>query len=253
MPRLSDNLRLSVYLAAAIFLPATHSLADEIMVAVASNFTAPAKTLVEQFEQATAHEVTLIFGSTGKHYAQVMNGAPYDVLLAADARRPKLLDAGGRSVPESRIVYAIGRLALWSAQPGYVDADGAVLARDDFRFLAIANPDLAPYGAAAVNVMQALGVWDRLQGRLVRGENIGQTFQFVRSRNAELGFVAVAQLRGLAPTVAGSLWEVPPTLYPPIEQQAVLLTDSGAAREFLDYLQSDPAKTIIAEFGYAIP
>ena len=138
-------------------------------------------------------------------------------------------------------------------RPNFVDTEGQVLARENFRFLAIANPDLAPYGAAAVEVLQTLGLWERLQGRIVRGENIGQTFQFVHSRNAELGFVAVAQLKGLAQSVDGSLWAVPQSLYTPIEQQAVLLTNSSAAREFLAYLRSERAKAIISEFGYAIP
>lgn len=249
----SDNSGCIALVAAALLLPGSSASAEDFIIAVASNFTAPAKTLAEQFETTTAHQVTLVFGSTGKHYAQITHGAPYDALLAADAWRPKILEDNGLAIPDSRFVYAVGKLALWSAQPGYVDADGAVLARDDFRFLAIANPDLAPYGAAALEVLQALRVWDRLQGRIVKGENIGQTFQFVHSRNAQLGFVAVAQIRGLENPVSGSMWVVPQTLYRPIEQHAVLLTDSTGAREFLAYLQSERARVVIAEFGYATP
>jgi len=234
-------------------LASAPSKGAEIYVAVASNFKNAAIQLATVFESNTNHDVILIFGSTGKHYAQIINGAPFEVFLAADIKRPELLEKEGIAAPGSRFTYAVGRLVLWSPKNGYVDANGNILESGQFRFLAIANPDLAPYGRAARQVLQGRGLWGELTSRMVRGENIAQTFQFVMSRNSEVGFVAYSQVRRPNHAVEGSFWEVPQTLYTPIEQQAVLLKDSVAARSFLSFLQSDLAIQIIHDFGYDTP
>jgi molybdate transport system substrate-binding protein len=234
-----------------LFVVETVAAAD-VRVAVASNFATAIKEIAPVFEARFDHEVNLVFGSTGKHYAQVRNGAPLDVLLAADKLRPRLLEDEGMAVPGSRFTYARGRLVLWSPRAGYVDQQGRVLEGDDFRHLAIASPKLAPYGAAAREVLEVLGVWDRLQRRIVRGENIAQALQYVESGNAELGFIATSQLTP-EHRQTGSLWMVPQDLYSPIEQQAVLLRDTPAAREFLAFLESDEAVGIIQRMGYEAP
>lgn len=237
----------------ATLLIATQAMAAEIRVAAASNFTHAIKASARQFEAATGHRVMLAFGSTGKHYAQISNGAPFDVFFAADSKRPKLLEQEGIAIPGSRFTYALGKLVLWSPKSGYVDADGRILERVEFRHLAIANPKLAPYGWAAREVLEARGLWEELKGRLVRGENIGQAFQFVASENAELGFVARSQLVRPGRAIAGSYWDIPPELYSPIEQQAVLLQDSEAARAFLSFVRSEEAIRIIRDHGYEAP
>ena len=228
-------------------------MADEVRVAVASNFTGAAKTISKHFEANTGHKVILAYGSTGKHYAQIINGAPFDVFLAADVDRPELLEKEGSAVPGSRFTYAVGKLVLWSPKRRYVQPGGRVLKRLNFRFLAIANPRLAPYGVAAREVLQARGLWEVLTDRLVRGENISQTFQFVKSGNAELGFIAYSQVKrpGLSPK--GSIWIVPQALYQPIKQQAILLKDSKVARSFLSFMQSEEALQIIHDYGYDTP
>lgn len=232
----------------------TRSLsADEIRVAVASNFAGTMQQIAGRFEARTGHKVTLAFGSTGKHYAQIKNGAPFDAFFAADVKRPELLEREGVALPASRFTYAVGKLVLWSAQPGYVDAQGEVLNKGEFRHLALANPKLAPYGKAAEQVLQARGLGESLQGRLVRGENIGQAFQFVRSGNAELGFVAYSQIKNPDVPVSGSFWVVPQPLYTPIEQQAVLLKEGKVARAFLTFVKSEESLEIIHSFGYDIP
>jgi len=246
--------RLPIYaLLTVVLLLPLHAAADEIRVAVASNFRQAMAACISAYEQDSENTVTASYGSTGKQYAQILNGAPFDAFFAADSERPALLEQAGRIVPASRFTYAIGRLVLWSPQPGLVDPDGAVLRSSAFAHLAIANPELAPYGAAARSVLQAMGLWDSLQPRLVRGENIGQAYQFVFSGNAELGFVAASQLSASTQAPTGSSWQPPPSLYPPIEQQAVLLRDSGAARNFMDYMRSAPARAIIAAHGYDSP
>ncbi len=232
---------------------AQQAMADNIHVAVASNFTHTIKMLAGQFEASSGHKVTLSFGSTGKHYAQIKNGAPFDAFFAADVKRPQLLDEEGVALPGSRFTYAIGKIVLWSPKRSIVDAQGKVLEEGTFRHLAIASPKLAPYGKAARQVLQGRGIWEALQDRMVRGENIGQTFQFVKSGNAELGFVALSQIKHPAHTIEGSLWEVPQSLYSPIEQQAVLLRESDAARAFLTFVKSDESLEIIRRFGYATP
>lgn len=227
--------------------------ADEIRVAVASNFTAAMKSLARQFETRNDHQVILIFGSTGKHYAQIKHGAPFDVFFAADTSRPLRLEQEGIALPASRFTYAVGKLILWSPKTDYVDKAGKILQHGKFRYLAIANPDLAPYGKAAKEVLEAKKLWENLKHRMVRGENIGQTFQFVSSGNAELGLVALSQLKGPRQSFAGSFWDIPQSFYSPIEQQAVLLNDKQAARAFMSFMRSEEALAVIRDFGYGIP
>lgn len=237
-------------------LAASASWAEEIHVAVASNFAVALRQIATRFEDATQHEVVLSSGSTGKHYAQIRNGAPFDVFFAADAKRPQRLVQDGWALPNSRFTYAIGKLVLWSPSVDYVDEHGRILEAGVYRYLAIANPKTAPYGAAAREVLAAKGLWANLQPRLVRGENIAQTYQFVVSRNAELGFVAWSQIQPSAGSESGSYWVVDPALYRPIEQQVVLLVrgkDKLAARQFLDYVKGGQAREIIERFGYALP
>ncbi|HLF12485.1 MAG TPA: molybdate ABC transporter substrate-binding protein [Gammaproteobacteria bacterium] len=226
------------------------SSADEIRVAVASNFSATMNQLVKSFEERGDHKVLVSFGSTGNHYAQIKNGAPFDAFFAADVERPELLEKERVAIAGSRFTYAVGRIALWSRQPDYVDAEGQVLETGDFRFLAIANPDLAPYGAAAREVLVARGLLEQLHGRLVQGQDIGQTYSFVYTENAQLGFVAYSQLEKPGRQIEGSFWLVPQTLHRPIEQQAVLLRDIAAAREFLKFVKGEEARMIIRSYGY---
>ena len=227
--------------------------ADQVTVAVASNFTAAMQRLARDFEQASSHRVVASFGATGKLYAQIKNGAPFDALLAADDQTPARLERENSGIAGTRFTYAIGRLALWSPKPDVVDDQGEVLTRGTFARLAIANPKTAPYGAAAEQAMRKLGVRQVLAPKLVYGENIAQTFQFVYTGNAQLGFVALAQVRALPAAKAGSHWIVPDTLHDPLRQDAILLTDKPAARAFLDYLRSPRARAIIGELGYLAP
>ncbi len=229
------------------------AVADQIRIAVASNFAVAIKRLASDFEVDTGHKVALIFGSSGKHYAQIRNGAPFEVFFSADTRRPELLENEGITLPGSRFTYARGKVVLWSPKTGYVDDKGEVLEKGGFAYLAIANPGLAPYGKAAEEVLKALGLWERLEAKLVRGENIGQAFQFVNSGNAELGFVAFSQLRQPGHTAGGSWWQVPQILYTPVDQQAVLLKENPVARAFLSFVRSDESRALIREFGYATP
>jgi molybdate transport system substrate-binding protein len=230
--------------------PVNGLLAAEARIAVASNFMAPAQVLAQQLAASGEHIVVLLSGSTGRHYAQIINGAPFDALLAADEERPALLEQEGRALAGSRFTYAIGRLVLWSRDPALVDAKGEVLASGDFRRLAIANPALAPYGRAALETLTSLGLLERLQARLVRGENIAQAYQFVVTGNAELGLLADAQMHGPQAPVGGSQWRVPGELHQPIRQQAVLLRDNAAARAYLELLASQATQELLAGFGY---
>jgi molybdate transport system substrate-binding protein len=220
-----------------------------VRVAVAANFTAAMKRIAAGFERVSGDRVLVSFGSTGSLYAQIRNGAPYDLFLAADERRPRLLEGEGAAVPGSRFTYAVGRLVLWSAQTGLVDRRGAVLGHGSFTHLAIANPKTAPYGAAAEQVLRHLGLWEKLQPRIVRGENIAQTYQFTATGNAQLGMVALSEARNSG----GSRWDIPQNLYTPIRQQAVLLVrgrDNPTARALLAYLKSDAGRRVIHSFGY---
>jgi molybdate transport system substrate-binding protein len=245
--------RLASVLAVMTCLGTAH--AGEVQVAVAANFAGPMEKLAAQFQKDTGHKAVLASGATGKFYAQIRNGAPFEVLLSADDETPARLEAEGHAVAKSRFTYAIGRLVLWSAKANYVDAAGAVLKTGDFTHLAIANPKTAPYGAAAVAVIDKLGLTARLQPRLVQGENIAQAFQFASTGNAELGFVAQAQVWRDGKFTAGSGWIVPATMHAPIRQDAALLTRGAknpAAQALLDYLRSDKAKALIRAYGYEV-
>jgi len=247
----SPRIRAVLLLLALWPVPAVE--ADELRVAVASNFRPAMTALAARFEESSQHQIVVIHGSTGKHYAQIVNGAPFDAFFAADAARPLRLEAEQRIVTGSLFTYAIGKLVLWSPRERLVDPDGQVLQTDSFNHLAIANPELAPYGTAARQVLQALGLWEHLSARLVRGENIGQAFQFVATGNAELGFVARAQLAAPGHAFEGSSWQPPQSLYDPIEQQAVLLQDSPAGRAFIGFVQSEQARALIRTYGYDVP
>ncbi len=229
--------------------------AAEVTVAVAANFAAPMKRIAADFERETGHQAKLSFGGTGSFYAQIKNGAPFDVLLAADTKTPALLIDDGLAVPGSAFTYATGRLALWSKQPGLVDAQGEVLASEKLSRIAIADPKLAPYGQAAYEVIARLGLTQTLARKLVQGKNIAQTFQFVSSGNAQLGFVALSQVFANGKLKEGSGWIVPNDYHAPIKQDAVLVAGSQsnlAAVALLDYLKSDQARQVIASFGYQI-
>lgn len=226
---------------------------DEIRVAVASNFSVAMTAVAKRYEAKSGHKVILMFGSTGKHYAQIRNGATLDAFFSADAERPTLLDRDHIAVPGSRFTYAVGKIILWSPKEDYVDSEGRVLAEMKFRHLAIANPKLAPYGKAAQQVLKARKLWDALGKRLVRGEDVGQTFQFVRSGSAELGFIALSQVKRPGRAVEGSWWDVPQSLYSPIEQQAVQLNKCDAARRFMAFVRSEEARKIIRNYGYETP
>jgi molybdate transport system substrate-binding protein len=227
--------------------------AGKIRVAVAANFAATLAQIGSAFEQQTGHRVILASGSTGKHYAQIINGAPFDAFFAADTVRPELLDEAGIAVPNTRYSYALGRLVLWSPQSGLVDETGKSLSGENFHRLAIANPRLAPYGAAAREVLEKMQLWETLQKKLVRGENINQAFQFVESGNAQLGFVAASQLVGADYAAHGSRWDVPAELHTPIRQQAVLLKDSDVARQFMQFALTPEVGQIIEKNGYDLP
>lgn len=222
-------------------------------IAVASNFAESARVLADEFKKSHNAEIEFTPGSTGKQYAQIINGAPFDAFLSADAARPARLESEGRGVAGTRFTYALGRLALWSARADFVDANGEVLRGDAFTHLAIAKPDLAPYGAAAQSTLEHLKLWDGVQSRLVFGENISQTFQFVESGNAEIGFVAWSQVSPRTGDARGSYWLVPSTMHPPIAQDAILLTNNEVAREFLEFLKTPDTKILIAKHGYDIP
>ncbi len=237
-------------LAVLVLIEAPSAPAEPVNVAVASNFTDAARALAARFQRHSGQQVTLVFGSTGKHYAQILHGAPFAAFLAADSERPRRLEQTGTARPGSRFTYAIGRLVLWSPRAGFVDGRGRVLAEGHFKHLAVADPRLAPYGRAARQVLEHRGLWQTLQGRLVRGGNVGQAFQFVRSGNAELGLVALSQARRAR---RGSLWEPPQKEYDPIVQQAVLLRDDATARAFLAFLRSDEGRALIRSFGYGTP
>lgn len=239
--------------AASLALLATPAWADTVTLAVAANFSAPMQKLAAAFEQETGHKVVAAFGSTGKFYTQIKNGAPFEVLLAADDDTPAKLIQEGAAVTGSAYTYAIGKLVLWSAQPGVVDAAGEVLKKGNFAHLSLANPKLAPYGTAGVETLKALGVYAAIQPKIVLAENITQAQQFVSSGNAELGLVALSQvLKG--GQIAGSAWIVPSQLYTPIRQDAVLLLPGKgkpAAQALLQYLKGDAARTLIKSYGYS--
>lgn len=230
--------------------------AGEVTVAVAANFAEPMKRIGEQFSAATGHAVNISVGSTGKFYSQIVAGAPFDIFLAADQERPRRLVDEGHVVPGAIQTYAIGQLVLWSPKPGVVDDQGEILAKGDFAKLAIANPRLAPYGEAAMAVMKSRGLVDKLTPRLVQGDSLAQTYQFVSTGNAELGFVAGSQVSVPGKPVEGSVWRVPQELYPEIRQDMVRLrrsADNEAAAALFEYLRGPQAREVILGFGYALP
>ena len=226
---------------------------DDIKVAVASNFSSAIKEIARQFEVNSGHRVILSPGSSGKHYAQIINGAPFDVFFSADSERPQMLEEEGIAMAGSRFTYAVGKLVVWSPKSDKVDDKGKVLNSHNLGYLAIANPKLSPYGRATKQVLKNLGIWESLQGRTVRGENIAQTFQFVSSGNAALGFVAYTQIENTNAMIEGSFWEPPQSLYQPIAQQAVLLKKSEAAQVFITFVKSQQGQNIIAKYGFKQP
>lgn len=228
------------------------ALAGEVNAAVAANFAAPAKQIAELFEKETGNKVRLSMGATGRFYAQIREGAPFDVLLAADEETPRLLGQQGLAVVNSSFVYAKGKLVLWSAKPGFVDGKGALQATGK---IAIADPKLAPYGRAAVEALQNMNLWEKVQGKMVIGESIGQTYQFAASGNAELAFIALSQIMKDGHVSQGSWWAVPENLYKPIRQAAVELSaarDKDAALAFLAFLKGREAENIIQGYGYGL-
>lgn len=238
-------------------LLAVPAAAAEALIAVATNFAGAMAELETAFESGSPHRIRVSTGATGTLYAQATHGAPYDILMAADRTRPERLEAIGLAVPGSRRTYAVGRLVLWSAEPDRVSREGVdTLRAGDFRRLAIANPELAPYGFAARAALRALGLYDVLQDRIVMGENVGQTHAMVATGNAEVGLVALSQLTGSRAATAGSRWAVPETLHAPIRQDLVLLrrgAGNAAARAFLDFLDTPAARRIVAAAGYGPP
>lgn len=229
--------------------------ADEVQVAVAANFTGPMQVIAVLFERDTGHKASLAFGATGKFYAQIANGAPFEVLLSADDETPARLVREGLAVTGTPFTYAIGKLVLWSANPKLVDDKGEILKKGGFKHLAIANPKTAPYGAAAMQTMSKLGVVDSLKPLFVQGENIAQTHQFVSTGAAELGFVAYSQVIKNGQVGSGSGWVVPGNLYDPIRQDAVILSkgkDKPAAKALLNYMKGQKAQDVIKSFGYEL-
>ena len=231
--------------------------AAEATVAVATNFLVPLRSLAGEFAARTGHSLRISSGSTGQLYAQITNGAPYDVFLSADAARPLRLEAAGATIAGTRRTYALGRIVLWSAYPGRVDAGGArALDTLGDGKIAIANPEVAPYGVASQEALERLGFWEQVQDRLVRGINVAQVFQFIGTRNAAMGFIAMSQLGGRPKDGEGSIWIVPPELHDPIRQDMVLLDraeGNEAAFAFLDFIAAPETLVRIEAFGYSAP
>jgi molybdate transport system substrate-binding protein len=240
---------------AALMALASVAKADEVQVAVAANFAAPMAKIAAAFTEKTGDKVQLAVGSTGKFYAQIRNGAPFEILLAADSRTPERLEDDGMSVQGQRFTYATGRLVLYSTHPGLVDDQGAVLKSTRFQYLALANPQTAPYGAAAVEVLKGMGIWESIQGRIVQGDSIAQAYEFVATGNADLGFVALSQLQTPEGLKSGSSWLVPRSFHRPIRQDAILLNAGAnrpAARALFAFLRSEEAKAVIRSYGYEL-
>jgi molybdate transport system substrate-binding protein len=250
------NISLRFCLTSLLLAISQSPFAATTLVAVAANFSKPMTEIAAEFEKATGHSAHLSFGSTGKFVSQLENGGPFEVLLAADEKGPQKLVDDGLAVPNTQFTYALGKLVLWSATPGYVDGQGKILSTGSFKHLALADPKLAPYGAAAVEVLQKMGLKEKLQPLIVQGENIAQTFQFISTANAELGFVALSQVEENGKIATGSGWIIPGNYYAPIRQGAVLLkkgAENPAAPALLDYLKSAPALAIIKKYGYDLP
>ncbi|MCW1938806.1 molybdate ABC transporter substrate-binding protein [Pseudomonas sp. MDMC_285] len=231
------------------------AIADEVKVAVAANFTAPMQALAPAFEQTTGHKLVASFGATGQFYAQIKHGAPFDVFLSADNSTPAKLESEGDTLPGSRFTYAIGSLVLWSADASYLDGSDAALKAGQFKHLSIANPKAAPYGLAATQVLDKLGLSDTVKSKLVEGQNITQAHQFVSTGNAELGFVALSQVYKDGKVTSGSAWIVPDDMYDPIKQDAVILkqgANNPAAAALVEYLKGPEAAKVIKSFGYKL-
>lgn len=242
-------------LAVCLFAYGLFAQAETTLVAVAANFSKPMAEIAEAFAKDTGHSAKLSFGSSGKFVAQIENGAPFEVFLSADDKNPIKLEQSGLAVPDSRFTYAIGKLVLWSATPGLVDEQGQILSKGGFKHLALADPKLAPYGAAAMEVMKNLNALDILQPLFVQGENIAQTHQFISTGNAELGFVALSQVIENGKIAGGSGWIVPDNLHKPILQDVILLkkgAENPAASALLNFLKSQEAQAIILKYGYGI-
>ena len=230
--------------------------ADQVTVAVATNFVETLEHLKPLFEKASGHSLRIVAGSTGKLYAQIINGAPFDVFLSADQERPERLVDAGHAAPQSRFTYATGKLILWSADGARkLDKGAELLAARKFRKLAIPNPQLAPYGVAAQQVLEHLGLWQSLQGRIVMGENVGQTFGLIASGNAELGFISQSSYLSAGNGKKGVFWAPPAQTHAAIHQDAVVLkraADSSAANAFAAFLKTAEAGTVLQRFGYAV-
>jgi molybdate transport system substrate-binding protein len=227
--------------------------AEQAQIAVAANFTAPMKAIIQLFEEDTDHRVKVSYGSTGKLYAQIKNGAPFEALLAADQERPRLLEEEGLGLSGSRFTYSIGALVLWSADADKVEDGAALLKSGDFNKLSIANPKLAPYGEASIETLEVLGLKTAIEPKLVMGENIAQTYQFVDTGNADIGFVALSQVMEGGKLIKGSGWIVPSEMHAPINQDALILNrgkDNPAVTELFAYLKGEKAEAIIHDFGY---
>ncbi|MGD0958928.1 MAG: molybdate ABC transporter substrate-binding protein [Methylomonas sp.] len=239
-----------------LIIKAAVGSADSTLVAVAANFSKPMTEIAADFEKSTGHAAKLAFGSSGKFVSQFENGAPFDIFLSADDKSPAKLVQSGLAEADSRFTYAIGKLALWSQTPDYVDAEGRILSNGGFKHLALADPKLAPYGAAALEVLKNMGLLEKLQPLFVQGENIAQTHEFISTGNAELGFVALSQISENGKITSGSAWIAPNNLYSPIRQDAVLLKSASAnpaALALMAYLKSPPALAIIKKYGYDDP
>jgi molybdate transport system substrate-binding protein len=242
-----------ISLAVALAFSAASAWAEDVQVAVAANFTKPMEKIAADFEKATGNKVLASFGASGKLVEQMKNGAPFEIFLSADQKNPIKLEQEKLDVSGSRFTYAIGKLVLWSSKPGFVDDKGEVLKKGDFQHIAIADPATAPYGKAAMKVMEKMDLLSTLQPKIVQGESIAQAKEFVGSGNAELGFVALSQV---IKDNSGSSWMVPQSLYKPLYQDAILLKtgeNSAAAKAFMSYLASDAALAVIKDYGYELP
>jgi molybdate transport system substrate-binding protein len=231
-----------------------HAVAQEVKIAVAANFTDAIRKIAAQFEKSSGHTTKISYGSTGKLYSQIEHGAPFELLLAADTKRPIKAEKEGLAVPGSHFVYAKGKLVLWSIKPGLFKEGEAYLKSGNFKHLSLANPKTAPYGQAAIEVMQHVAISDRVKGKLVQGDSITQTFQFAATGNVDAGFVALSQIKAWQGET-GTFWEIPSAYYTPIDQAAVLLKkgeSNPAATAFLAFLKSDAAREVIKEFGYGV-
>lgn len=254
MPRSLSALSRRSFIACVALLAANQARADDALIAVAANFAGAVDVIASEFSQDTGHTLQVTTGATGKLYAQIGEGAPFTILLSADAATPARLEKEGKAVAGSRFTYAVGRLSLWSPDPHRIGNDPkAALSAPDTLYIAIANPELAPYGVAAREALTAMGLWDTLRPKIVMGQNIGQAFSLVDTGAAQMGFVATSALQVPGSRTKGSRHDVPQTMFSPIRQDAVLLKageGNKAAIAFLDYLKGDNARTIIRAFGY---